>query len=165
MAHPLLLVHRQRQSTMWSESSWLAPSWRHESAVTWRPHDVMRAPSGGAPMTSWGIVRSGEAFGQFSKPDWVSTVMSFEYVDNWLPKWNFVNLTQQKVKVKLCYTLSSSQNKCSNLFLSKRYDNIVRMNVLGMSVDVPPWTLMWYLTYLCLLTYNYNNSPIRPPTH
>ena len=38
-------------------------------ALMWHPHDVMRAPSGGAPMTSWGIVRSGEAFGQFSKPD------------------------------------------------------------------------------------------------
>ena len=40
-----------------SESSWLAPSWRHEGAIRWRPHDVMGEPSGGALMTSWDSIR------------------------------------------------------------------------------------------------------------
>ena len=161
---------------MWPESSWLAPSWRHEGAVIWRRHDVMgapscgalltswrrrhvapswrhgdsvmwrrhdvmRAPSGGAPMTSWGIVRSGEAFGQFSKPDWVSTVMSFEYLDNWQPKWNIANLSQQKVKVKLDFIIT--QNKCSDLFLSRWYHYIVRMNV----IPHIPWSLSFSLFF------------------
>ena len=131
--------------------------------MSWGRH--MTAPSGGAPMTSWEIVRPWDVFGQFSKPDWVSTVMSFEYLDNWQPKWNIVNLSQQKVKVKFDFIIT--QNKCSDLFLSKWYHNIVRMNVFGMSVDVPPRTLMWNLTYLCLLTDNYTHlsalQPTKPP--
>ena len=136
----------------------MAPSWRHAGSVMWRPPDIMTAPSLGTLLMSWGrrhlasswrhdgairwrphdimgIVRPGEAFGQFSKPDWVSTVMSFDYLDNWQLKWNIANLSQQKVKVKLDFIIT--QNKCSDQFLSKWYHNIVRM-----SVDVSPWTLM-----------------------